>query len=156
MKKTLICVALVAASGQAAAVAVDFNVPLELRNITTAATHAMVTCGSWDDSPGSRRFLSSETVSVPLGAGDKQKSYVGVVRVRLAFPGDTVPKGKYRCTVGMRTADGPAELTSQPAAAGTRSIVEVVGDFAELNTQATVRPGTLLAPTKPLAPVPSK
>lgn len=154
MRHLLIALALAAGSSAAGAVAVEFNVPVELRNITPAATHVDVTCGSWDNAPGSRRFLMYETVRVPLQRGPASASFNGVVKVVVPFPGAVVPTGTYRCVMAMRTAQGPSEFTSQPAAARTVVTTEVIGSFNELNYQqgapTTARPSTgLLSPAKP-------
>jgi hypothetical protein len=151
MKHLLIAGALAGLAGTAGAVAVEFNVPVELRNIVDQATHVVVTCGSWDNTAGSRRFLWSESVEVPLQQGVKHKFYSGVVKVTIPFPGTTVPTGAYRCTMGMRGRTSSGEFSQQPAAPGSRAVTEVIGNFSELNYQqgisATVKP-----PAAPLLP----
>lgn len=151
MKSLLTALVLAGTSSAAGAVAVEFNVPVEVQKVTEAATHVEVTCGSWDNTPGSRRFLMSETVRVPLQTGQNNKFHSGVVKVVVPFPGATVPTGTYRCAMAMRTPQGLAEFGSQPAAPRTAVVTEVIGNFNELNYQqgssATARP-----PTAPLLP----
>jgi hypothetical protein len=155
MKSLLIALVLAGTSSAAGAVAVEFNVPVEVQKVTESATHVEVTCGSWDNVPGSRRFLQSETVRVPLQTGVKNKFHSGIVKVVVPFPGASVPTGTYRCTMAMRTAQGLAAFDSQPAAPRTAVVTEVIGNFNELNfqqgTSATVKPpaAPLLPPKQP-------
>jgi hypothetical protein len=83
-----------------------------------------------------------------------------VVRVVVTWPGTTVPTGDYRCAMSMRTAAGPAEFTTRPAAPRTAAVLAVDGTFGDLNLQAApsanARSTATIAPLKPLAPkVPS-
>ncbi len=150
MKNLLMAGALAVASSAVGAVPVEFNVPVEVSKVIEAATHVDVTCGSWDNTPGARRFLRSQSVRVALQAGQKNKSYSGVVKVVVPFPGATAPTGTYRCAMALRTAQGLTEFASQPAAPRTLVSTEVMGSFSELNfqqgTSATARP--------PVAPPP--
>jgi hypothetical protein len=145
-----LALALAGASSAAWAVAVEFNVPVQLRDIVSSATHVDVTCGSWDPSPGASRFLNSATTSVPLQRTGKSASYNGTVKVTVPWPGAAVPKGKYRCVMAMRTAQSLAEFSSQPAAPRTPVTTEIVGDFNELNYQAQA--ATARVPNATLAP----
>lgn len=156
MKRCLIAGALLCLAGAASAVPVEFNVPVEVRNITEAATHVVVTCGSWDPSPGSRRFLWPASVEVPLQQGANHKFFSGVVKVTVPFSGNVAPTGPYRCTMGLRGRLDSGEFSYQPAAPGSRAVTEVIGDFSELKVQenrsAVARPP--LAPLPPLQKTP--
>lgn len=154
MKKTLLALALsfalAGATSSAWAVAVEFNVPVQLRDVVPTATHVDVTCGSWDPSPGASRFLNYKTVSVPMNRTGKSASYNGTVKVNVPWPGAAVPSGKYRCVMSMRSAQGLGEFASQPAAPRTTVTTEIIGDFSELNLQA--RAPTAKVPNAQLAP----
>jgi hypothetical protein len=156
--RTLLALGLVASAGVAQAVQVEFNVPVELKHIDPAATHVTVTCGNW--SRQNAHYLNYKSVEVPLQNAGSHKTYSGVVRVVVTWPGTTVPTGDYRCAMSMRTAAGPADFTTRPAAPRTTAVIAVDGTFGDLNLQAAPVAGTrstaTIAPLKPLPPkVPS-
>ena len=158
IRRTLLALGLVASAGVAQAVQVEFNVPVELKHIDPAATHAVVTCGNW--SREGARYLNYRSVEVPLQNPGSHKTYSGVVRVVVTWPGTTVPTGDYRCGMAMRTATGLAEFTTRPAAPRTAAVIAVDGTFGDLNLQAApgaaTRSTATIAPLKPLPPkVPS-
>lgn len=158
IRRALLAIALVVGVGAAHAVQVEFNVPVELKHIDPAATHVTVTCGSW--SRQDARYLNYKSVDVPLQNVGTHKAYSGVVRVQVTWPGTTVPTGNYRCAMSMRTAGGPADFTTRPAAPRTAAVIAVDGEFGDLNLQAAPvvnsRSTATIAPLKPLPPkVPS-
>jgi hypothetical protein len=128
IRRTLACGLIAFALPVAAeAVEVEFNVPVELRNIDGGATHVLVVCGSFGDG----RFLNSARVEVPL-SGEFSKSFSGVVKVVVPWPGTVTPSGSYRCSMAMRTAASLVDFDSRPSAVNTRSVTVVEGDFSEL------------------------
>lgn len=152
MRQLLLGCALTAIAGVANATAVEFNVPVDLRNIIDEASHVVVTCGSWSSGPPPHRFLWSESVEVPLQQGDRHKFYRGVVKVMVPFSGTSVPPGRYRCTMGLRGRGlDSGEFTRYPAAPGSQAVTEVVGNFSELNYQqnASIRAQPPAAPLLP-------
>lgn len=123
--------ALATAGLSAHAAQVEFNVPVELRNIDPAATHVVVTCGSFGDN----RFLNSERSEVALQNAGTHKQYSGTVKVVVAWPGATVPTGSYKCSMAMKGPNLFADFSSRPAATRTTVVTEVTGSFSELNLQ---------------------
>jgi hypothetical protein len=118
----------------AQAAEIEFNVPVELRSIDGAASHVAVICGSFGDG----RFLNSSRVDMPL-AGEFSKSFSGVVKVIVAWPGAALPTGRYRCAMSMRTAAGFVGFDSRPAALNTRVVTLAEGSFSELLTPSLER-----------------
>lgn len=152
IRRALLAIALVFGAGAAHAVQVEFNVPVELKHIDPAATHVTVTCGSW--SRQDARYLNYKSVEVPLQNAGTHKAYSGVVRVQVTWPGTTVPTGHYRCAMSMRTAAGPADFTTRPAAPRTAAVIAVDGEFGDLNLQAAPAATSVPAATAPVkAPV---
>lgn len=153
-RRTLLALGLLVTAGAVQAVQVEFNVPVELKHIDPAATHAIVTCGNW--SREGARYLNSQSVEVPLQNAGTHKTYSGVVRVVVTWPGTTVPTGDYRCAMAMRTASGLADFTTRPAAPRTAAVIAVDGTFGDLNLQAATGTNTrstaTIAPLKPLPP----
>lgn len=137
MKRILAAALLALAAAPALAIQVEFNVPVELRNIEPDATHVDVICGSFGDG----RFLNSQKVSTPLRDAGTHKHFSGTVKVAVDWPGTTVPKGKYRCTMAMKTRTDYMDFDRRPAAVGTRAVTAVEGDFGELQAGSrTVKP----------------
>jgi hypothetical protein len=145
MKNTLALIVLCGVAATAHAVQVEFNVPVELRNIDPAATHVVVTCGSWGDN----RFLNSQRTEVALQNAQTHKSYSGVVKVVVSWPGANVPSGAYRCAMAMRGTNLFADFETRPAAPRSTVATFVMGDFRELQLQDT-KSMIKTAPTAPL------
>lgn len=116
------------------AIEVEFQVPVELRNIDGNATHVSVTCGSFGDG----RFLNSRKTDTAL-SGEFSKSFSGVVTVVVPWPGATVPTGAYRCTMAMRTTTSFMDFAVQPAAVNTRVVTTVEGDFSAISAPSIDR-----------------
>lgn len=146
MKRILAASLIALAATPALAIQVEFQVPVDVKNIDPAATHVEVTCGSWGDN---RSFLNYKKATVPLRDERTHKSYQGTVTIKVDWPGTTVPTGRYRCAMGMIGKNlGPSgEFTSRPAAVGTRATTSVEGSFQEM--QGLPRPQMKQAPTKP-------
>ncbi len=114
------------------AIEVEFQVPVELRNIDGNATHVSVTCGSF----GAGRFLNSSKTETAL-SGEFSKSFSGVVTVVVAWPGATIPTGTYRCTMAMRTTTSFMDFAARPAAVNTRVVTTVDGDFSAISMSSS-------------------
>ncbi len=149
IRRTLLALGLLVTAGAVQAVQVEFNVPVELKHIDPAATHVIVTCGSW--ARDGARYLNYRSVEVPLQNAGTHKAYSGVVRVVVTWPGTTVPTGDYHCGMAMRTATGLAEFTTRPAAPRTTAVIAVDSTFGDLNLQAA--PGTQTRSTATIAPL---
>jgi len=143
MKRILAAMLLSLAATPALAIQVEFQVPVELKNIDPSAVSVVVTCGQW----WGDRYNTSASTTVPLRDAKTHKYYSGTVTVKLDFAGTQVPTGNYRCVMGMRTKGDFTEFTVKPAAVGTRAVVKVDGSFQEM--QGLPRPQMQQPATKP-------
>jgi hypothetical protein len=146
MKKIALAAALSLSCLAAHAVQIEFQVPVELRHIDRSATHVDVICGSY----AGGRYLNSQKVLMPLQDAGTHRSFSGVVKVVVAWPGSTVPTGKYRCAMAMKTAGDYMDFERLPAAVGSRAVTLVEGDFGDYQAAAPTKSTKDLAPlTKP-------
>lgn len=128
MKRILAATLLCLAALPAYSIQVEFQVPVELKNIDPDAINFDVICGSF----GGGAYLNYQKVTVPLRDARTHKHFNGVVTVKVDWPGTAVPRGKYRCAMGMRTKSDYMDFTRLPAAVGSRAVTLTEGDFSEL------------------------
>jgi len=143
MKRFLAATLLSLAAFPALAIQVEFQVPVELKNIDPEAINFDVICGSFGDG----RYLNHQKVTVPFRDAKTHKHYSGTVAVKVDWPGTAVPSGRYRCTIAMKTKNDYMDFQRKPAAVGTRAVTLVEGSFQELQGLPKVAP--VKVPVKP-------
>lgn len=138
-------IALVVLPVAAHALEVEFQVPVKMRELNAAATHAVMTCGSF----ARGAFVKSAEVSVPL-QGTDPKYLNTVVKVAVVWPDATVPEPDYRCTLGIRgplhmflpnpasvyDRRQPSTVTRTTTTTTTTVVATLDGSFAEMRSQA--------------------
>jgi hypothetical protein len=143
MKKILAATLLALAATPALAIQVEFQVPVELKNIEPDAVSFDVICGSF----GNNSYLNSVKVTVPFRDAKTHKYYSGTVAVKVNWPGTSVPTGSYRCAIALKTKTDYMDFERRPAAVGTRAVTKVDGTFQEL--RGLPQPQMKQSPTKP-------
>ena len=143
MKRILAATLLSLAACPALAIQVEFQVPVELKNIEPDAVSFDVICGSW----GNNSYLNYTKVTVPFRDAKTHKYYSGTVAVKVNWPGTGVPSGAYRCALALKTKTDYMDFERRPAAVGTRAVTKVDGSFQELQGLPKIAP--VKAPVKP-------
>lgn len=147
MKRIFAAALLSLAALPALAIQVEFQVPVELKNIDPDAIQFDVICGQFMNGA----FNGERKVTVPLRDAGTHKHFSGMVTVKVDWPGTTVPRGKYRCTMAVHSkSTGYGDFQAKPAAVGTRAVTLVEGDFSEMTGLPKVAPAQApKAATKP-------
>lgn len=123
-------VAMLALPAVSNAIEVEFQVPVELKNIDGAADYIEVDCAQWF--PEARRRNAGRKTRAEL-KGEFSKSFSGIVTVVQPWPGTIVPTGKYICTLLIRsTANSANRFELMPSAVGTRDVRNIIGDYSEM------------------------
>lgn len=128
MTRILAATLLALAATPALAIQVEFQVPVELKNIEPDAVSFDVICGSW----GNNSYLNSQKVTVPFRDAGTHKHFNGVVIVKVDWPGTAVPTGSYRCAIALKTKTDYMDFQRKPAAVGTAAVTVAQGSFQEL------------------------